>query len=63
VIAPNALQIDVEALLAASPAERIATMTLWNASLNPAEPQSFRDEAARGVGRFLIHYLLSTPIN
>lgn len=59
-IAPNLLPIDVDALLAAPPAEKIATMTLWNASLDTSTTQDFRDEAARGVGRFLIHYLLPT---
>jgi hypothetical protein len=58
-IAPNRLPIDVDAMLNASPAEKIATMLLWNESLKPSNTQSFRDETARGVGRFLIQFLLT----
>jgi hypothetical protein len=60
VIAPNLLPIDVDALLAAPPAEKIATMTLWHESVKPSNTQSLRDECSRGVGRFLIYYLLPT---
>jgi hypothetical protein len=62
-ITPNLLPLDVEAILSAPPELRMAVINFWNASLRSDTQQTDRDECERGVGRFLIHYLLPKPIN